>query len=547
MTQEQKRILLKGGLWALLGLVIFFIGITRPKALTTTTIYSNDARTQSNKYLYSLLTQGGTENIQTGNVGTNYTGRAIGISFFYNDNIMINKTYNMRINFYLDDLVPAFNTSMVHIQTCNSSSCNPVNLVGISKQNNSGYSTWVQISYTPQMAGNYVRVDLGDEQRNYLTGTTYFGINSVQIESVNQNEDIMNNANQNANNIINNNNSNTQNIIDNDTSNTQAIIDNQNSSTQALIDAGYTCNEQTLTNYDGSENKALNVNGSIETANNFVVSDYIRLKASDTYTLTKESWGNARAYCLYDSNQSLINCDTYASNTTFTITGADYIRYTWSKQSNREVSLTGNICLKDSEEQTKTSKGIFGKLKEIFNILNPFSEDFFAYKLIDLLIDALKSLFIPSKEYLTSWYNDFRDWIELKLGFLSTPITLFLDFINLYLNLEDADIIINIPQITVPNFEDTVLIEAQTFNWGELMNSKSAFSSLWNLYLDFIDVFLILNFLGLCENTYNRIFGGDTTQYEYYTVEETYNIDDETGEARNHMLRQRKTRREKVE
>ena len=67
------------------------------------------------------------------------------------------------------------------------------------------------------------------------------------------------------------------------------------------------------------------------------------------------------------------------------------------------------------------------------------------------------------------------------------------------------------------------------------------------LYLDFIDVFLILNFLGLCEVTYNRIFGGDTSQYEYYTVEDTYSINDETGEATNHQLRQRRTRREKVE
>lgn len=98
----------------------------------------------------------------------------------------------------------------------------------------------------------------------------------------------------------------------------------------------------------------------------------------------------------------------------------------------------------------------------------------------------------------------------------------------------------------MPNFEETILIQAQTFNWGELLRSKPSFLNMWNLYLDFIDVFLILNFLGLCETTYNRIFGGDTSQYEYYTTEETYNINDDTGEATNHMLRQRRTRRERV-
>ena len=69
---------------------------------------------------------------------------------------------------------------------------------------------------------------------------------------------------------------------------------------------------------------------------------------------------------------------------------------------------------------------------------------------------------------------------------------------------------------------------------------------LWELYLAFIDVFIILNFINLCENKYNRIFGGDTTQYEYYTVEDSYTINDQTGEATNHRLSERKTTRKRV-
>lgn len=199
------------------------------------------------------------------------------------------------------------------------------------------------------------------------------------------------------------------------------------------------------------------------------------------------------------------------------------------------------------DEQNETSKGILGKLKDLISYINPFSENFFVYKLIELLIDALKSLFIPEDNFFTEWWNDFKMYIDLKLGFLTTPFEIFINFINSYLDLSEDNIIIDIPEITVPNFEDHVIIEAQTFNWKELLESKTSLNTLWQLYLDFIDVYLILNFLGLCNNTYARIFGGDTSNYEYYTVEDSYYFDTSTGEVSNAGKHSERTvRRKKV-
>lgn len=188
---------------------------------------------------------------------------------------------------------------------------------------------------------------------------------------------------------------------------------------------------------------------------------------------------------------------------------------------------------KKLDEQNETSKGILGKIKDILSYINPFSENFFAYKLIELLIDGLKSLFIPSNDFFSNWWNDFKSFMDAKLGFLAKPIDIFITFISSYLNLSEDNIIINIPDITVPNFEDNILIHAQTFNWKELLQSKASFNNLWQLYLDFVDVFLIFNFIGLCEGVYARIFGGDTSNYEYYTVEDSYYFDSSTGEVSN--------------
>lgn len=186
---------------------------------------------------------------------------------------------------------------------------------------------------------------------------------------------------------------------------------------------------------------------------------------------------------------------------------------------------------KKLDEQNNTSKGILGKLKDLLSYINPFSDNFFVYKLIELLIDALKSLFIPKDGFFMDWWNDFKSYMNLKLGFLTKPIDIFISFISGYLNLSDSNIIINIPDITVPNFEDHIIIHSQSFNWKELLQSKTSLNNLWQLYLDFIDVFLIFNFIGLCEGVYARIFGGDTSNYEYYTVDDSYYYDNSTGEV----------------
>lgn len=81
---------------------------------------------------------------------------------------------------------------------------------------------------------------------------------------------------------------------------------------------------------------------------------------------------------------------------------------------------------KKLDEQNETSKGILGKIKDILSYINPFSENFFAYKLIELLIDGLKKLIVPDN---FDFINDFKDSLENKLGFIaSVPIQL-IDYI----------------------------------------------------------------------------------------------------------------------
>lgn len=206
------------------------------------------------------------------------------------------------------------------------------------------------------------------------------------------------------------------------------------------------------------------------------------------------------------------------------------------------------------DEAENTRKGIWETIKSIPGTIGTFFDNLgtkignFFKDLLDGIIDGLKTLFIPEDGYFETWFNNFKNYFEVKLGFLATPFTIFIDFVNSYLELDSSnDIIIDIPDITVPNFEENKIVSATSFNWSQTLKSKESLNTLWQLYLSFVDVYLILNFINLCENKYNRIFGGDTSNYEYYTVEDSYTFDNDTGEVLSSRRNERTTTRKKVD
>ena len=216
-------------LWLLLFIFICIVGISDVFGLETKTIYSNQTLDNSNQFNYGFVNSGGVDSITTGSVGSRISGKTKYINFYLSQNVALNYTYTIRINFLADDLQPYFSLNHVkEISVCNSSSCSNSSIVSIKKQNNNGFSTWVELTFNPTQVGSVIGVTLGDNSGSFITGETFFGISSVQIESKNANQDVIDNATNNTNNIINNNNSNTESIINNNNENTQQIIDQFN-------------------------------------------------------------------------------------------------------------------------------------------------------------------------------------------------------------------------------------------------------------------------------------------------------------------------------
>ena len=356
MSNKQVKILCRFLIWLSIALLIAFIGISNIFALETKTIYPNSDFTQ-NANNYIKLNSNGTAGIT--NVNLTIQGVSYGFYFSMPEQVSNNKTYTMVINFMDLDLLQSFQSSYVHISSCDSnSSCVDSTIISVTKSSSTGNSNKLTIKFNAVANGVYFNVGLASDGPPYqaLTGISTFGIKNVQLESSNTSEDIINNQNQNTNNIINNNNSNTQEIIDSSASNTEEIINNQNQNTQAIINAQYTCKTRsiTLNNYVEYQGYYLNSSGVLGSASNYSVTEYIKIKTNSPYTINL-NYTTSNRYCLYDKDLVLITCPSYSGSReiNFNSSNAEFVRFTIrTETSSYTTFLGGNICLKDIKEQT---------------------------------------------------------------------------------------------------------------------------------------------------------------------------------------------------
>lgn len=185
---------------------------------------------------------------------------------------------------------------------------------------------------------------------------------------------------------------------------------------------------------------------------------------------------------------------------------------------------------KNHEEAETTRKGIWETIKDLPN----------------QFLTMLKSLFIPDDDYFSTKFEELTDNVTDILGFLAYPFTLVVNTFEFFLTVEDTgSYVFSWDNIGVPNFEDHVLIQAGSYDLGQLLeNSKIA--SLRNIGFVFINALLLLAFLQLCHNKYSQIFGGDVSTTEFISVAEEYDIDYKTGEVSNIKHIEKKTTRRDV-
>lgn len=152
----------------------------------------------------------------------------------------------------------------------------------------------------------------------------------------------------------------------------------------------------------------------------------------------------------------------------------------------------------------ETNKSIWETLKEVASFLNPFSENFFVYKLINLLIEGLKSLFIPADNFFSNYFTELKNWFSDRLGFLFYPFELIIDILNKILNINFGNPTFSVPDINEP-FTDSKLISAFTFNFNDLLENESL-KTVHDIYLILVDAVIIFSLVNLLHKKIEEVF-----------------------------------------
>lgn len=174
-----------------------------------------------------------------------------------------------------------------------------------------------------------------------------------------------------------------------------------------------------------------------------------------------------------------------------------------SAEDKEQADRDKDLALK--EENNQTNKGIWDTLKEVLSFINPFSENFFVYKLVELLVNAIKALFIPSDDFFTNWINNMNDWLSDRLGALYYPVDLVVDFLERISSLDESGSAV----ISGNGFEfmGAQLIPAFSYDLNSLLTNDTL-KNIHDIYLTVVDVILYLCLIVLAKNTFVDIFGG---------------------------------------
>lgn len=143
-------------------------------------------------------------------------------------------------------------------------------------------------------------------------------------------------------------------------------------------------------------------------------------------------------------------------------------------------------------------------MKEVLSYINPFSENFFVYKLIELLINALKSLFIPADGFLDNYFNELKEWFSARLGFLSYPLDLILNVLERIKTINFEEPIIQIPDFVEPSTNEKIIV-ARTYNLNSLLENNT-FKTCHDVYLVLVDAIIIFGLVNLLKYKMEEVF-----------------------------------------
>lgn len=347
-----------------------------------------------------------------------YDGQLASLNFYSPLTISPLEKYTLTINFRGDDFISAkANTVSVN----NNTECSIIS----TQTDGNEYSTYLKIAFVCGQSSDWFHVNVGGVgDEDYITGgpssgTTTYGITSLDIvnETAKDTEKIIAGNDKNTDNIINNNDKNTNTIIDKNKENTDKILDSNKDTQKVIKDQFNTCRDSYNIfdiNYQYKPGQSFVYNGITITFNddgyitlngtatasgdiNIVPQNYSFTLDKDVYLIFEYLSGSSSssvpgiAVKAIDKNGTAIwNYNANRSNPIVKVPADEIVSFNWiriviqknyvftdykirlwisTENSSTWEKFGQQICSNKLDEQTKTSKGILGKLSSLFDWL----------------------------------------------------------------------------------------------------------------------------------------------------------------------------------
>ena len=152
-------------------------------------------------------------------------------------------------------------------------------------------------------------------------------------------------------------------------------------------------------------------------------------------------------------------------------------------------------------------KNVFQKIgKVIQSLINKIQE--VITSIFTSIVNALKSLFLPSDDFISDFFDEQYDYLQSKLGILLAPFTIIGQVLNRFINLAPNHSI-SYNGFTFPIW-NIRLIPAFNFDFVDFYSQKPEIVSLYNYYKMGITAIIYILFLMLCYKKFKNLIGGDS-------------------------------------
>ncbi len=167
-------------------------------------------------------------------------------------------------------------------------------------------------------------------------------------------------------------------------------------------------------------------------------------------------------------------------------------------QTNKKLDDLNNSMTSDDSDTTSKKCGMLCKLKGIFTGIIELPG-----KLVNLLVNALKSLFVPTDDQLYEIVNDSKELTE-NFGFVGEAVDFFLTIFTSLLGLVNANGCVELPEFTIGS---TSLFESHTFWQSQqvCLNDNAILSSNINTIRTITSIALVSLFINFAAKKFFSI------------------------------------------